>query len=120
MKNKNNINLELLAEVLHVYSVSNATHIGRDLHITFRDEKDDNSSWLDANIHELGYLYKDWAKKKGYSIASVHNDGKYQAWDIDDVNLTAEDNNGEPKAIRLVCEEIYDILNENENEKTSF
>ena len=107
---KKEINKKLLAEVLHAYSVSHATQNGSELHITFRDKEEDNSSWVDLNIHELVYLYKKWAFDKGRQIATVQtSENSFKAWDINS-NILYVNDTSEAKAIRLLCEELYEIF----------
>ena len=104
------INLKLLAEVLGVYSVSHATQDKSNLHITYRAEEDDNSSWFDANIYEIQHLYKLWAETQGYIILS-DLDGAYATQlpkkSVNDCDFSILDDS-EVKAVRLACETIYD------------
>ena len=112
-KTQTPINLKLLAEVIHVYSVSHATQSNQNVHITFREEEDDNSSWFDLSIYEAIHLYKVWAKDKGYNVLSDYFGAyvtKLPKQSVNDCDFSSILENSEPKNIRLVCEELYDIL----------
>ena len=108
------INLKLLAEVLQVHSISHTTQMNEVLNVTYRDTEDDNSSWFDLDIYALGYLYKHWAKDKGYNILS-DTFGAYvtklpkQSINDCDFSILHE---SEIKAVRLVTEELYEKIKE--------
>ena len=112
---KKEINKKLLAEVLHVYSVSHATQNGSELHITLRDEEEDNSSWFDLSIFEAIHLYKAWAKEKGYNVLSDSIGAyvtKLPKQSVNNCDFSSTEDDGEPRNIRLVCEKIYELLQE--------
>jgi len=109
---KTTVNLELLAKVLGVYSVSHATQSGAVLHITYRESEDDNSGWFDANTYEIQHLYKLWAETQGYNVLSDTTGAyvtKLPKKSINDCDFSYLDKS-EIKAVRLVCEKIYEIV----------
>ena len=106
------INLPLLAEILGVYSVSHATQDKSNLHITYRETEEDNSSFFDGNIYEIQHLYKTWARANGYNVLS-DSFGAYVTVlpkkSVNDCDFSFLDAS-EIKAVRLACEKIYEIV----------
>ena len=113
---KTEINLKLLALVMGVYSVSHATIAGVSLNVTYRETEDDNSSWSELSIFELQHAYKIWARANGYNVLS-DTFGAYVTIlpkkSVNDCDFSVLDAS-EIKAVRLACENIYKIKEENE------